>query len=101
MTKENRELAEWLAGLGDETRLAVLKILATGSKNVTETAKLLNVEIVNVSHHYGVLRAAKLVNSEKVGRFVIYTLADGIEVKDGTLVLTHKPTLTMVGIPLH
>ena len=48
--------------------------LRTGSKNVTELAKLLNVEIVNVSHHLGVLRQAGLVQDEKHGRFVVYSL---------------------------
>jgi len=35
---------------------------------------LLKAEIVNVSHHLGVLRETKLVQDEKKGRFVYYSL---------------------------
>ncbi len=73
-TKQNRGTAEFLQALGEPSRVAILKALSTGSKNVTEMAKLLNVEIVNVSHHLGVLRQAALVVDEKHGRFVVYSL---------------------------
>lgn len=100
-TREQTDVANWLAGLGEPTRLMILKTLATGSKNVTELARILNVEIVNVSHHLGVLRQNKIVLDEKQGRFVIYRLAEGIEVKDQTLVLTHVASKTVLTIPLH
>ena len=41
---------------------------------VSELADLLNSQIVNVSHHLGVLRHAGLVQDVKHGRFVVYSL---------------------------
>lgn len=72
--KTARVTSAALAAVADPTRLRIVQLLAGGSKNVTEMARLLNVEIVNVSHHLGVLRGAELVTDEKVGRFVIYKL---------------------------
>ena len=66
--------AKRLQALAELNRIRIIDCLRTGSKNVTELATMLNVEIVNVSHHLGVLRAAELVNDVKDGRFVIYSL---------------------------
>jgi len=66
--------AKRLQALAELNRIRIIDCLRTGSKNVTELATLLNVEIVNVSHHLGVLRQAKLVQDEKNGRFVNYSL---------------------------
>lgn len=74
-SKQARECAELLQALAEPNRIRIIDCLRTGSKNVTELAKLLNVEIVNVSHHLGVLRTAGLVNDEKHGRFVVYSLS--------------------------
>lgn len=68
------ECAKKLQALAELNRIRIIDCLRTGQKNVTELATLLNVEIVNVSHHLGVLRAAELVNDVKDGRFVIYSL---------------------------
>ena len=48
--------------------------VCAGPRNVSELAALLGVEIVNVSHHLGVLRHAHVVLDEKQGRFVVYRL---------------------------
>ncbi len=76
MTAEDvaRVCAKRLQALAETNRIRIIDCLRTGSKNVTELATMLNVEIVNVSHHLGVLRAAELVNDVKDGRFVIYSL---------------------------
>ncbi len=95
-----RAVAEWMAAIADPTRLAILKQLAAGSKNVTELAKALNVEIVNVSHHLGVLRTNGVARDEKKGRFVIYTLAAGAEVDGRTLVFSHADSGCCFTIPL-
>ncbi len=70
-----RARAEWLGALADPTRLALLRVLATGgTQNVTQLAKATGCTVVNVSHHLGVMRAAGLVRDEKQGRFVLYTI---------------------------
>jgi ArsR family transcriptional regulator len=63
-----------LKAVSDSDRLRLIYQLRDGRKNVSTLADAIGAEIVNVSHHLGVLRAAKVVNSEKVGRFVYYTL---------------------------
>src|ERR1700724_927273 len=72
--KQAKTCAELLSAIAEPNRIRIIECLRTGSKNVTELAKLLNVEIVNVSHHLGVLRSAGLVHSKKKGRFVVYSL---------------------------
>ena len=65
----NHSLADWLSNIGEPTRLKIIRALATGSKNVTELARLLNVEIVNVSHHLQRLRQAD-INQVEIDRLI-------------------------------
>ena len=39
---------------------------------------MLGIPAVNVSHHLGVLRHAKLIRGKKKGRFVWYSLCPGV-----------------------
>ncbi len=73
-SKKAQECAKLLQALAEPNRIRIIDCLRTGPKNVTQLAQLLNVEIVNVSHHLGVLRTGGLVEAEKSGRFVIYSL---------------------------
>ena len=66
--------ARLLRALADPERLRIISVLRCGSHNVSELADLLNSQIVNVSHHLGVLRHAGLVQDVKHGRFVVYSL---------------------------
>ena len=72
--KQATQSATLIQALAEPNRIRIIECLRDGSKNVTELAKLLNVEIVNVSHHLSVLREAGLVQDEKHGRFVVYSL---------------------------
>ena len=72
--KAAENCAEKLQAIAEPNRIRMIECLRTKSMNVTELARALNVEIVNVSHHLGVLRSAELVLDEKHGRFVIYSL---------------------------
>ena len=74
--KQAENCAKLLQALAEPNRIRIIDCLRTGSKNVTELANLLKVEIVNVSHHLGVLKSGGLVESKKDGRFVIYSLHD-------------------------
>jgi ArsR family transcriptional regulator len=69
-----KSCADRLQAIAEPNRIRIIDCLRTGAKNVTELAKMLQVEIVNVSHHLGVLRQAQLVEDKKDGRFVIYSL---------------------------
>lgn len=86
---EAQKCAELLQAIGEKNRIRIIECLWDGSKNVSELAKLLKIEIVNVSHHLGVLKSARLVHHEKTGRFVVYSLSpdyfNGDNAKHGAL----------------
>ena len=69
-----QECADLLQALGEPNRIQIIDLLRTGSKNVTEISRLMHQEIVNVSHHLGVLREVGLVEDVRDGRFIIYSL---------------------------
>ncbi len=68
------DTANMLKAVADPDRLKIIESLRHGSKTVSDLAKILRAEIVNVSHHLGVLRRRKLVAFQKKGRFVHYKL---------------------------
>jgi len=57
-------------------RLELLDILCQGPRTVEVLAKETGLTVANASQHLQVLRAARLVETEKEGLFVIYRLAD-------------------------
>jgi rhodanese-related sulfurtransferase len=57
-------------------RLELLDLLCQGSRTVEVLAKESSLTVANASQHLQVLRAARLVEAEKEGLFVIYRLAD-------------------------
>ncbi len=81
--KKAKLAAERLSGLAEPTRIRIIDCLLSGPKNVSELAKALKIEIVNASHHLGVMRQARLVDDEKQGRFVIYSLTEDFVPKKG------------------
>jgi ArsR family transcriptional regulator, nickel/cobalt-responsive transcriptional repressor len=72
---EADKTATLLQAIGEKNRIRIIECLLEGSKNVSELANLLKMEIVNVSHHLSVLKSARLVTHEKQGRFVVHTLS--------------------------
>lgn len=83
-----QECARQLQAIAEPNRIRIIDCLRTGQKNVTQLATLLDVEIVNVSHHLGVMRAAGIVQDRKDGRFVIYALAGEYKVSGDTITLS-------------
>jgi len=57
-------------------RLELLDLLCQGERTVEVLAKESSLTVANASQHLQVLRAARLVEAEKQGLFVIYRLAD-------------------------
>jgi ArsR family transcriptional regulator, nickel/cobalt-responsive transcriptional repressor len=82
--KQAKDCAVMLQALAEPNRIRIIECLRTGDMNVTQLAKALEVEIVNVSHHLGVLRDAGLVEDVKDGRFVIYSLNPKVFHNDGS-----------------
>lgn len=71
---ESERCARLLKAMADPERLRIVQCLRDGSKNVGEIAAELKVEVVNLSHHLGVLRHAGIVQDQRQGRFIIYSL---------------------------
>jgi rhodanese-related sulfurtransferase len=57
-------------------RLELLDILCQGERTVEALAKETGLTVANASQHLQVLRTARLVETEKVGLYVTYRLAD-------------------------
>jgi ArsR family transcriptional regulator len=93
-----RAAAEWLAAFAEPTRLAIVKYLATGAKTVTELARACHTEIVNVSHHLGVMKTAGILVAERDGRFQRYSLV-GASATGAMLEVAHESGIKVL-IPL-
>jgi DNA-binding transcriptional ArsR family regulator len=63
-------------GIGDAKRLRLLYLVAERPHNVTELTELLDVTQPTVSHHLRILRERGLVNAERDGTSIYYSLAD-------------------------
>src|SRR4051812_41883845 len=70
--------AKLLAALAAPERLQIVRFLRDGPRNVGDIAAMLQISMVNTSHHLNVLKAAGLVQGEKRGRFVLYSVMPGI-----------------------
>ncbi|MCE9560678.1 MAG: metalloregulator ArsR/SmtB family transcription factor [Planctomycetes bacterium] len=81
--------AEWVFAFGEPTRLKIVRALATGVKTVTELAKAAKTEIVNVSHHLSVMKAAGVVKCDRDGRFMRYSLL-GTKATAVAIEMTHE-----------
>lgn len=76
---EQISCASVLKVLADETRLAVVRQLLSGPRQVAEINASLEVEQTLLSHHLKVLRDAQLVTSRREGKHVVYSLAQAIQ----------------------
>ena len=63
-------------GLADPTRILILYALAEGARNVGELAEALRTPQPTVSRHLKVLRERGMVDAERLGPAVRYSLAD-------------------------
>lgn len=62
--------------MGDQTRLKILMTLEHGSLCVSDIACILDMSLSAISHQLKVLKDAKLVKYNKVGKIVYYELDD-------------------------
>lgn len=68
------DLAGAMAALGDRTRLMILFHLAEGELHVQELCERLGCPQPTASHHLGLLRLARMVQSRRAGKGVFYRL---------------------------
>ena len=78
---ESGKCARLLRALADPERLKIVQCLKAGPRCVGDVALQLEAELVNVSHHLGVLRHAGLVQDEKQGKYVVYSLHPSVLTK--------------------
>ena len=70
------QLADLFHLLGDPTRLRIVLACLTTPIAVSDIAASLQLSSSLVSHHLRLLRAARIVKSERQGKQVFYTAAD-------------------------
>ncbi len=66
--------ANYLKALGDPIRLQIVRALQSGPMSVSDLALLLEIEMANISHHLRVLFHAKIVTTEREGKFIYYAV---------------------------
>jgi DNA-binding transcriptional ArsR family regulator len=71
---EARKVAALLAAVAEPTRLRVLWQLARGPMHVGALSDAVDIKMVNMSHHLGVMRQAGVLDDEKDGRRVVYKI---------------------------
>lgn len=67
----------WKA-LADPTRRKILKLLKNDSLNAGEIAAEFNMTKPSISNYLSILKQADLVDSEKIGQNVIYSLKTSV-----------------------
>lgn len=68
------ELPGLLKVLADENRLKILSCLKTGEKCVCQLTQAMKISQNLMSHHLKILKDARLISSEKRGRWVYYSI---------------------------
>ena len=68
------QLDETIRALADPTRREILKALRAGDLTAGDIAGRFPITAASVSHHLGVLREAGLVQSQREGRTIVYSL---------------------------
>ncbi len=69
-----KEIAEMGKGIGNENRYRILEALMKGPLNVGEIAKKVGLPQPVVSQHLKVLKSANLVEDERRGQEVLYSV---------------------------
>lgn len=76
MQKKIQKLADQFKTLGNPIRISILLCLLNGQSNVTKIQNCLNIPQSTVSKHLGILKTAGVIEGERNGLEVIYTITD-------------------------
>lgn len=63
-----------IRALGDPTRREILRALRAGDLTAGDIASRFSITAASISHHLNVLREAGLVQSQREGRTIVYSL---------------------------
>jgi DNA-binding transcriptional ArsR family regulator len=92
--------AELLKALSEPVRQRMIDVLRAGPRNVGQIALSLENEVVNASHHLGILKNAGLVNRARQRRHSVYGLAKGVlEARANARARSHQPGLLPLELP--
>ena len=70
------DIADLFKILGDKTRTKILAVIEKQELNVSSISELVGLPISAISHQLRILRQAKLIKPNKVGKEVFYSLDD-------------------------
>lgn len=68
--------AQLCSGLADTNRIMILYTLNNQESNVSDLAELLNIPQPTVSRHLKILRERGMVDSQRDGQSVVYSVSD-------------------------
>jgi ArsR family transcriptional regulator len=69
-----KQITRFFTAMGDPIRLQILMLLREKPLNVSDIASQFTISRPAVSHHLRVLKDANILNSEKAGQEVYYSL---------------------------
>ena len=85
--EEQEGLSELFRMFADPTRLRILTVLQVSDMCVCHIAEVLGMTVSAISHQLRLLKSARLVTARRVGKSMIYSLADDhvrVMMKNGT-----------------
>jgi rhodanese-related sulfurtransferase/DNA-binding transcriptional ArsR family regulator len=71
-----RHVGQVVKAMANSHRLEIIDLLANGPKPVERIARETGLSIANASQHLQVMRQARLLDSERRGNFIYYSLAE-------------------------
>ena len=74
-----KHLSDFFSMFSDGTRIKILTALAISEMSVTDLADILNMNQSTISHQLKTLRAAKMVETTRKGKIIMYGLSAGID----------------------
>lgn len=77
-TFQSKTCADQLKALSEPIRIRIIDLLRHGAMTVGDLAEFLETELVTVSHHLQILKQAELVEVERDGRFMVYSLRENL-----------------------
>lgn len=76
LANESRRKATAFKAIADPTRLRIVEILSNGEQNVMSLTAEINTSQANVSHNLGKMLALGIVEKERRGKNVFYSLTE-------------------------
>jgi DNA-binding transcriptional ArsR family regulator len=69
-----KSLTDFFKALADPTRMEIVRLLKEQPKTPSELLESMNVSQPTLSHHLDILKRAELIDGERNGQFIRYSL---------------------------